>query len=325
MKNCDGLSDFLPRYFKTTNYASFVRQLNLYGFRKVKCDNGFAEFKHPLFFEGSEKNLKSIKRQINLKKSPHSSVEDPMSDADKIAREITALKKTIASTQQQQRALQSWVNIRKSELSSTNYSARKNANELMSLVYFFSSNEDPSLFPIVNETTEELGIWSSNELDRNFPAKKFDSLSENLCSKIIEDSKFVETLVKQVDKKWTEAKAKAAARDFVSKSGENSGKSDDPLRMSFLSITPIGTPLNRSREPNLFIAAHRQKMVLEDNNLHCKTMNSCNEDKLKSGFSLNTLLNKKFFSDELVDYATPTGSMTENAKHWPVDVDFDDL
>lgn len=51
--------------FQTNNPISFVRQLNLYGFRKCSKVNDVHEFKSKYFVRGREDLLKLLKRKFN--------------------------------------------------------------------------------------------------------------------------------------------------------------------------------------------------------------------------------------------------------------------
>ncbi|GFY46200.1 HSF_DOMAIN domain-containing protein [Trichonephila inaurata madagascariensis] len=67
-------------FFKTSNIASFVRQLNLYGFRKCnRFNEDKHEFKHPLFMKGRKDLLEYVKRKPGSLISFNASIRTPKS------------------------------------------------------------------------------------------------------------------------------------------------------------------------------------------------------------------------------------------------------
>ncbi|GMF12530.1 unnamed protein product [Phytophthora lilii] len=84
----------LPKYFNHTNFHSFQRQLNYFGFRKwTKSKTDICTFSHPFFRENQPELLQLIKRKKAPRRTPASGASSTTSNGTTVSAAAQAAKK----------------------------------------------------------------------------------------------------------------------------------------------------------------------------------------------------------------------------------------
>lgn len=180
----------LPLYFKTKNYSSFVRQLNMYNFHKVKNQNNYIEFRHETLKKNSRPNLENLSRRISNDKNPSEKVEK---EKDKsYVLELNRLKRSTKELDESINTLlfqtDSLTQLNK-ELIFKIYDSKKNtdshARKLLVIYFALVTNSEPEILVAFRKNYHPNSPLSSSAEEQKSTLENIEAFIKNASKKIL--------------------------------------------------------------------------------------------------------------------------------------------
>ena len=198
--NIEAFVKILPKYFKTKNYSSFVRQLNLYNFHKIKNPEGNIEFGHEKFRRDDLESLQFIIRKVGQEsdiEKHRNKVNKPLSfEYNRLLGIIRNLENSLKSENQKNEQRNKENKELLNQLESRKQTCAKKTRKLMFIVWMISDNLDADLILKIRD------FFSKNEVAVEYELfDKFEEINipmiidENLLSSLDNSDFFIDQLL----------------------------------------------------------------------------------------------------------------------------------
>ena len=189
----------LPLYFKTKNFASFVRQLNMYGFHKVKNDRGVHEFKHPQFKKDCYEELAHIKRKNILigKDSEQQEKELDAEEFGKLKEKLETTKVSLETVTQQNINLISANKEVAGQLYNFKQDYENRLSKFFFMFYFIINSKNEGLLSLLKKTLLDLGVAFEDDVSKPIEQRTIDA-AEYINNQVLLNSNCDHTIMNKL-------------------------------------------------------------------------------------------------------------------------------
>ena len=184
-----GFAKILPDFFSTRNVSSFVRQLNLYGFKKSKCSKHVTEFRHKFFKRGHFSDIFKIKKVV--KKSQQKNIREEFDELKKeynlLKNDYNGLRRDVKKLTGRNKMLFTYNNELFRSLTEERADFKRDLKNLLMLFFNSLKQKSEEAVSMVRDLLFRTKVLTQKEKMLLVESREFKGLIPLITKKIVED------------------------------------------------------------------------------------------------------------------------------------------